>query len=328
MKISKLPTLLTSAHKAGINVFLKGAPGTAKTAAVRQFAESAKLRLIHIHGPLTDILDVKGLPAIINDEAVFQPMSHWPDENDDPVLVLIDELPQCVPTIQNIYSQLLIDNQVGSIKLPKGSVVIATGNRKEDKAATSSIPSHIVNRVMHVNVDTDANDFLNWATVHDINPMIIAFGRFRPDCLHTFDPKTCQDPYATYRTWEMVSKLIDAKPDDNILYEAIAGLVGNGPAGEFIAYKTTYLSLPNIDDVLANPNAAKIPGDPATLYALATAVANHTNKDNSDAVMTLADRMPAEYAVMMIRSAYLKYNNLDKTKGFKAWVMKHKEVIL
>lgn len=120
MKISQIPSLLETAHKAGISVFLKGAPGTAKTAAVRQYANKTKLRLVHIHAPLTDALDIRGLPVVDNGEAKFQPLNIWPGEKDAPVVVLIDELPQCVPAIQNAYSQLLIDMQLGDVKLPKG----------------------------------------------------------------------------------------------------------------------------------------------------------------------------------------------------------------
>lgn len=328
MKISQIPSLLETCHKAGISVLLKGAPGTAKTAAVRQYAKQAKLKLIHIHGPLTDQLDIKGLPTVANGEAKFLPLNIWPEETDAPVIVLIDELPQCVPTIQNAYSQLLIDHKIGGTQLPKGSFVVATGNRREDKAATSNIPSHIVNRVLHVTVDCHAEDFLDWAIINKIDPMIIAFGRFQPNNLHTFDPKNTQEPYATYRTWEKASDFIKVCKDDTILYEALSGLVGPGPTGEFIAFKRLYMDLPDPQTVLANPELAIIPNDPAILYALTTACATACENSQCSNLIRLAERLPTEYAVLMIRTARKILPSLAKAEGMRDWAMKNKDVIL
>lgn len=328
MKISQVPSLLETAHKAGISVFLKGAPGTAKTAAVRQYAKQVKMRLISVHAPLTDPLDIKGLPTVENNEAKFLPLDIWPKENDAPVIVLIDELPQCVPSIQNAYSQLLIDKQLGNVTLPKGSFVVATGNRREDKAATSNIPSHIVNRVLHVTVNTSSEDFLDWAVLNKISPMVIGFGRFRPDCLHTFDPKNSQEPYATYRTWEMASKFIEACTDNRVLHEALVGLVGDGPASEFIAFKRLYQDLPDPKLILENPAMAMIPNDPAVLYALTTACAHICTKELSDNLIELAERLPTEYGVMMIKSAYKTCADVGKGPKFKAWSMANKDLIL
>jgi len=328
MQMSQVPSLLASAHKAGISVFLKSAPGIGKTAAVRQYAASIKMPLIHVHAPLTDPLDLKGLPTVENGEARFLPINIWPAEDGTPVIVLIDELPQAPSMIQNTYSQLLIDKQLGNVKLPKGSMVIATGNRREDKAATSNVPSHIVNRVLHITVETHAASFLDWGTENKIDPMVLAFGRFRPDCLHTFDPKNSPEPFASYRTWEMASDFLKSCKDDNILYEALSGLVGIGPTGEFIAFKRMYLDLPDPLDVLANPHLAMIPSDPATLYALTTACATACTDDLSNNLMVLAERLPAEYAVLMIRIARKLVPGLAKAKGFRDWALKNKDVIL
>lgn len=328
MRMSHIPNLLETAHKAGISVFLKGAPGCGKTSAVRQYAAQQKLRLISVHAPLTDPLDIKGLPTVENNEARFLPLNIWPKETDAPVVVLIDELPQCVPSIQNAYSQLLIDKQLGSLKLPKGSFVVATGNRKEDRAATSNIPSHIVNRVLHISVDTVAEDFLEWALTNKIEPMIIAFGRFRPDALHTFDPKNSQEPFATYRTWEMVSNFLKNNSHEEILYEGLTGLIGVGPTTEFVAFKRLYLDLPDPQQVLLNPDTAYIPSDPATLYALTTALATIVSKDTTDNLMKLAARLPTEYAVMMVKTAHKICPEVRKAKSFQSWALNNKDIII
>lgn len=328
MKISKVPKLLETAHKAGQSVYLKGAPGTAKTSAVRQYAQSKGLELIHIHAPLTDPLDIKGLPTVAGNEAQFLPLKFWPKETDRPVVVLIDELPQCAVTIINAYSQLLIDHQVGEVKLPKGSLVVATGNRREDKSAANNLPNHVINRVLHVTVETHAEDFLDWALHNGIHPSIVAFGKFRPDCLHSFDPKqNLQEPFATYRTWEKASDFIKQCDDDEILLESLSGLVGEGPASEYLAFRRLYLGLPDMAEVLKNPGLVQIPSDPAVLYAMATAAATIAKEPDMDNLITLAKRFPTEYGVMLIKTAN-KLLPLNKSKVFRSWALENKDVIL
>lgn len=328
MKISHIHAALEAAHKAGLSVFLKGAPGTGKTAIVREYADKHKMKLVSIHAPLVDLLDLKGALSVNNDIAKFLPLAMWPKETDDPVVVLIDEFVQCVPAIQNGFSQMLIDHQMGEITLPKGSLVIATGNRREDKSATHNMPSHIVNRVVHIEVDKYNEDFFTWAASNGINPKIIAFGRFKPDCVYNFDPRNTQDPYATYRSWEQASKLLKANPLPDILAELISGVVGKGAAFEFTAFCRLYENLPNAKDILANPGLASIPGNPAELYAITTAVAHAVDKDTADNMFLFANRLPTEFSVLLVKSARSTFPGLVKTKSFTTWALDNKSILL
>lgn len=328
MKISHIHAALEAAHKANLSVFLKGAPGTGKTAIVREYADAKGMKLLPIHAPLVDLLDLKGALSVNDDDAKFLPLAMWPKETDDPVVVLIDEFPQCVPAIQNGFSQMLIDHQMGEITLPKGSLVIATGNRREDKSATHNMPSHIVNRVVHIEIDKYNEDFFTWAAGNGINPEIIAFGRFKPECVYNFDPKNNQDPYATYRSWEQASKLLDSRPPDEILAELIAGVVGKGAAFEFMAFRRLYKDLPNAKDILASPQLVPIPQDPATLYAISTAVAHAANKENVENLFVFASRLPTEFAVLLVKSARIVYKDVTKAKGFGVFALANKSILL
>jgi SpoVK/Ycf46/Vps4 family AAA+-type ATPase len=328
MRISQIKKALATAHKADLSVFLKGSPGTAKTAIVRQFAKEQKLKLISIHAPLTDLLDIKGVISTQNDEACFLPLSIWPKPSDKPVVILIDELPQCVPAIQNAFSQLLIDKKMGDITLPKGSIVIATGNRKEDKAATHNVPSHVINRVMHIEVDRSNEDFFNWALSNKIEPEIVAFGHFKPDCVYNFDPRDNQNPYATYRSWEFASNILKTKPDDDLVSELLAGVVGKSVAAEFLAYRRLYKDLPDPQEILANPLATMIPQDPGTLYAISTALAAAVDEATVKNYFTFMDRLPTEFAVMSVKSSRNTYPKITKAKEFGAWAKTNSSIIL
>lgn len=328
MRIKQIKPALHVARAAGLSVFLRGSPGTAKTALVRQFANEAKLRLVSIHAPLTDLLDIKGVISMDANEAKFLPLSIWPKETDDPVVVLIDELPQCVPAIQNAFSQLLIDKCMGDIKLPQGSMVIATGNRREDRAATHNVPGHVVGRVMYIDVERSNEDFFNWALGHGIEPEIVAFGHFKPDCVYNYDPKDCQNPYASYRSWEFASNILKAKPDKDLVGELLAGVVGKGVAAEFLAYRRLYKDLPNPIDILANPRGSIIPQDAGTLYAISTSLAAAVDVTTVDNYFIFMERMPTEFSVMSVKAARNSYPGIQKAKAFALWAKANSSIIL
>jgi hypothetical protein len=89
-----------------------------------------------------------------------------------------------------------------------------------------------------------------------------------------------------------------------------------------------YLDLPDPKVTLANPELAYIPSDPATLYALTTAIASIINKDNADNLMVLAKRLPTEYAVLMVKTAHKLYADLRKCKAFQSWALENGNLIV
>jgi len=70
-----------------------GPPGIGKTTIVEQYAESVGMPLVYADAPLMDLLDLKGALSVKDNEAKFLPLTLWPKQTDDPVVVLIDELP-------------------------------------------------------------------------------------------------------------------------------------------------------------------------------------------------------------------------------------------
>jgi hypothetical protein len=320
MKSSDLLENLEYVHKAGLAAFVKGPAGGGKTTLARQYAKKKGLRLVHCHAPLMDLLDVKGCISTAGDKAQFLPLEMWPDPEDGPVVILIDEFPQCVTAIQNAFSQMLIEQVMGDVRLPKGSFVIATGNRKIDKAATNNIPAHIVSRVLHIELQEDRDGWFNWASIEKLHHHVIAFIKFKPDALFTFDPSDSQSPYGCARSWAYVSDIIKSGAKDEFLQELISGLVGPGNASVFMAYRRTCLTLPDPQHILANPNTCQIPSDPGILYALCTGLSYYVTDTSCDNFITLANRIPTEFAIAMVKEGGNHCKGLRKNKSAIAWM--------
>jgi len=294
----------------------------------REVADELNLKLVQIAAPLVDLLDLKGALSVQDGKAQFLPLNMWPKETDAPVLVLIDELPQAVPAIQNGFSQLLIDNQMSELTLPEGSMVVATGNRLEDKAATHRMPSHITNRVVHITLDTDHDSWLDWALENGVHPMIAGFAKWRPELLYTFDAATAHKPYATYRSWMQADALLKTNPPESLRYDLIRGVLGEDVAIEFSAFWKLYSKLPDIDQIFANPESADVPNETSTLYALASAMASKVGPKTYKPYFDYVNRMPTEFAVMSVKLAAKMNKGLTSCKPFTAWAIKHRDVIL
>jgi len=321
MKSTDLFESLDIALKAGLAAFIKGPAGGGKTTMVRDYGKRRKMNVVHCHAPLMDLLDVKGCISTAGDYAKFLPLEMWPKEEDGPALIIIDEFPQCVTAIQNAFSQLLIEKIMGDVRLPKGSMVIATGNRKIDKAAANNIPSHIINRTMHINLDEDRDGWFEWAAKAGVHPHVLAFIKFKPDALFTFDPGDSQSPYGTPRSWEYVSKVIKVNPKESLLTELISGLVGPGNASVFAAYRKTCLTLPDPKEILRNPSTTTLPTDPGVLFAMCTGLSYYVDETTVDNFMLLANRLPMEFAMTMIKEAGNRHTPLQKHQGMASWMI-------
>ncbi|EAB6717774.1 hypothetical protein DUP91_25965, partial [Salmonella enterica subsp. enterica] len=130
---------------------------------------------------------------------------------------------------------------------------------------------------------------------HD--PILLAFLRFRSELLHKMDGAGDLRAFPTPRAWEQVAKVIDAP--DSVRGPAIAGLVGDGAAAEMEGFIRVYRELPSLDMILANPNSARVPSEPAAKYAVAVGLARKVNSQSFDNGMTYIKRIEGrEFDIM------------------------------
>src|SRR5829696_7364592 len=162
------------------SVLLLSAPGVGKSEAVRQAAEAANLPLRSLLGTQIAPEDVSGVPKLIGDRAVFCPPRQLLPDDDKPFCLFLDELPAAPPDVQKAFYSLLLERRVGEYRLPKGTWVVAAGNRSEDRALVRTMSSALVNRVFVVLVKVDAPEWHAWAAGAGIRSEVRGFVRFVP----------------------------------------------------------------------------------------------------------------------------------------------------
>ena len=180
------------------------------------------------------------------------------------------------------------------------------------------MPTPVKNRFAHYEVEPNVDDWAAWAIRKGINPTIISFVRYRPTLLHSLDSR--ENAFPTGRAWEMVDRKLPymgGTPDDE--FYGVASIIGDGPAGEFIAFKQTADKMPDLDKIISSPHSVNVPDDPSILFAVSSGLAARSDENNFKDIMAYAKRMPAEYQVVLVRDSLAKDRDLVKTPAFQKW---------
>lgn len=317
-----------------------GSPGIGKSMVASDVADllfkeksNGKRYFIDLRGVQIDPVDVKGLPWVEID-ANGERIANWakpgmlpqPGRDADEGLLLLDEITRAPQLVQNAFLQLVLDRRSGDYEVPPGWRIMAASNREGDGGGVGRMISALANRFVHINVEPDLDDWCKWAVGADVDPVVIAFLRFKPDQLHAFDKQAHSFP--TPRSWEMVSDLVKLDDGDQDTERVlVSGAVGQGAAVEFLSFVQMFRNLPSIDAILMNPKQATVYEDPSTLYAVTAALGRRATQENFGRVIEYLDRLPSEWAVYSMRDAVQRDASLTVTPEFTKWAVAHGDII-
>lgn len=307
-------------------VFLSGAPGIGKSHILRTLAEDMGRELRDVRATLLDAVDLRGLPVIDKATGMTRwfPPAFLPTEGEG--ILFLDELNAAPASVQTACLQLILDRRLGEYVLPSGWVAMAAGNRVSDGATATRMSSALSNRFVHLEMETDLDDWSSWALGAGVDPVLIAFLRFRPNLLHCHS--LSERAYPTPRSWEFVSQIVKAQVGERLIELAlIEGAVGQGAATEFAAFLDLYRKLPNIDAIMMNPKVGDAPEDPATRYAVTYALASRATVGNWRNVLAYFDRLPEEYSVLGVKHATTRDTKLANTVEFTKWAVAHAHIL-
>lgn len=325
VKPSQAKQALTACLAANQPVSLWGSPGIGKSQIIKQTAAELGLAIQDIRAVLLDPVDLRGLPHVNGDGR-----AHWaiPDflPRDGNGVLFLDELNRAPTLVQNACFQLVLDRKLGEYTLPDGWRVVSANNRESDGGGVTRMPSALANRFVHLALEVDLDDWCAWAVTAGVEPVVIAFLRFRPNLLHMFDRNAHSFP--TPRSWEFVSRVVQQEQSIEIELALVAGSVGQAAAIEFESFVRLFRTLPSIDAILLDPTKAPVPsGNVATLYAVSAALAARAKPDNFGRVIKYLDRLPPEFAVFAIKDATTRDAKLQTTADFTRWAVAHADLM-
>lgn len=320
-------------------VMIHGQPGAGKSQVVAQVARSRGMEMIDLRLSQLDPVDLRGVPSIEKHQTVWNAPNFLPTEGKG--ILFLDEINSAAQATQAAAYQLVLDRKLGDYILPEGWAMVAAGNRSTDRAIVNQMSSALKNRLVHLDFEVNVEDWCMWALTNNVAVEILGFIRFRPTHLNEFEPRNntkeerdrlqhMKDAkaFATPRSWEFMSKIVNQRPDPEVEFELYKGTVGEGCATEFMGYLRYYRDLPNLDGILLNPGTAKVPTEPATLYALATGLAAKATQDNMPSIVKYALRLQPEFQVLLVKDAITRDDSLMRVKSFQEWAIKNGDVML
>jgi hypothetical protein len=228
------------------------------------------------------------------------------DASDEIVNILfLDEISAAPQSVQAAAYQITLDRVVGEHRLPDNCIVIAAGNRVTDKSVSFKMPKALANRLLHIEIEGSFESWKNWAVKSGVHPKVVGYLSFRRDRLFGFDPTNDDLAFATPRSWEMVSNILN-NVNDNVaeVNPLIAGLIGNGAAIEFKSWCRIYDGLPDIENVFLGKEYS-VPRDTDKLYAIVSSMIAYA-RENSEKLTLIgnslkyASKLPADFARMLI----------------------------
>jgi hypothetical protein len=293
------------AYRSGVPALLWGPPGVGKTASLRALGARLGVPVVEVITSIREPSDFLGLPVVVDGRVVYHPPA-WVEELRDGGILFFDEISTAPPAVQAALLRVVLERRVGEHQLPDTVWVVAAANPPDQAAGGWDLAPPLANRFIHL---TWRHDAMRWAEEFPsyfatsaaasarvaVRPgvdaaawaqaraLVAACIRVRPHLLLQMpaDAERAGRAWASPRTWDFASRVLAVALEDAggqvepaVLdaAEAIAGCVGEGPAGEFVTWARA-ADLPDPEELLANPSSFRLPERGDVAYAVLSAVA-------------------------------------------------------
>lgn len=312
--------------KSHLVAMISGSPGIGKSSLVKEVANDFNLKMIDVRLAQCDPTEIQGFPTPKGDKAGYIPMDIFPIENDplpegkDGWLIFLDELTSASEATVSAAYKLILDRMVGQHKLHSNVVIVAAGNLDTDNAIVNPMGTAMQSRLVHLELASDNESWLEWAYANDIHHTITDYIKFRPGNLNNFNPDHTDNTFACQRTWEFANRLLkNITVKDPLILPVLSGALSEGVAREFIAFTEIYDKLPKMHDIINTPDTVVVPDEPSILYALSGSIAHNATTLNLDKLMKFILRIPAEFQAVTLREIVRRDKSLYHHPALIEW---------
>lgn len=344
IKLKEVSKVLARSYIAGTNTFLRGKPALGKTQTIEAFAEGMKKRIPDFkfwcfYAPTMSPMDIQasapdpetGLLRLYNNAALPNAYT-TPDAKG---VIFFGELPNADPATAKLLQKYVNgEDMSGVLRKPAGVVVVADGNRIEDKSGVQQQGRALLSRFEHHDVYVEAQDQIEYAARNGWHPSVQTFFNEHAAQIDNYDEvfETTESArsrdkgtkgaagkdkmseegkagiWANMRSWERIHKKEGAADELNspLTLSELIGNLGTGVAAQYETHKRMLSSLTSFEDIMADPTNAPISNKIDEQYALCMIVAMKCKPEQMKQVREFGVRMPTELQALILRSLVLR----------------------
>jgi len=340
VSIGRLPLMIVKSIASGKHkpILTLGAPGIGKSDCVAQAATAIRQHVKNYGFQETilsmyDYTDIR-FPFLNGERMAFSYNPEFPlESNSDRIpptgLWHIDELTNVEPSIQKSILQLVLNGKLGNDQLLSGWSIVASGNRTQDRTFSGLLSAALANRFTILHVVPNLDDWVKWAYVNEVEPLVIAFLKYKPDQIHNFNADLFSQgemAFPSPRAWATVSNLWKMGMDKGDRLAMICGTVGSAAGQGFESFARVYEDLPDLDEICAT-GKGRIPKDVAVLIAVSTALVARATQKNIDNILKYSDGLPAEYQKLLAVDLGRRDPMLVTSEAYASWAVRHEKAL-
>lgn len=286
-----------------ISFMLWGATGVGKSETVRQLSAECAAELRDIRLCQKQPTDIGGLPALDHDnqQTVFYPPAFLAPRSDGKTVVLFfDEISLAPDDTKGAVLGILEERRQGSVEIPDNWIIVAAGNRPEDLANARSLGAAANRRLLHIVIEPQLEATLQHFMKIGVIAEVLAFLKVFPQHLSGEESARTQkhELYPRPASWEKVSKIFEQlrKADKRTRHLAVAGVIGDSVAAEFMLLAEEVKNMKSVDELLEiqrkTPSkiGAFLPDTINGLYALSFAIAIRAMEETAVELLELVNR--------------------------------------
>lgn len=313
--------------ESGLVPYLQSSPGMGKSSMINAIANSANLQLIDISmaGILAE--DFTGLPFAVDGQAKYLPFDELFPLETTPIpegkngfLLFFDEFNATDDrrAMAATY-KTLIQKFIGNKKLHPNTYIALAGNLSTDNAITNPVGTAIQSRVVHINMKSDYDDYMNMVAIpFNFDKRITAFLSYSQSDLNNFDPNTQENTFCCERTWHFLDKQIKANGFNKEKLPLYAGTISAGVASKFVKFAVLMdNSIVDINDITNNPSSATVPTDHDLKWIVITHLMEQVTIDSYPFVSQYVKRFPLEFKILFLRYVSKNLANIRTSPDYQ-----------
>lgn len=338
LSISAIPRVIRNFYTNNLGtVVFRSQPGIGKTDQVRDAVKQLSAQygeefgFVEEHLASRSEVDLRGyLIPTTDGQARYTKPDFWHVVEQYPRGILfLDELFQCTTEMQKAIAPLLQEKRIGENVLPDGWIVVGATNGVEHRSGVVPALSHVTNRICIMDVDPPTPDELAaYYMRHGTPAECIALVLKSPSTVLGLSPVAQGTPYCTPRSFKRVGDLMNTYGSpmealtSSVGQAIIEGFIGKPAFVELAAICQLVETLPNMDEILADPEGTNIPVGVDKQWLIASMLGLRTTKPQLDTMFRYLQRFPDNIAFIGLYGCWQR-GITDASETITKWVTRN-----